>query len=174
LVCTKKFIDELEQNTEPTTDSEPMPKEIKSVEFDDVCFSCENQQEAVLSGVSFEFRQDEFIRFVGQSGVGKLTIVSLLVRMHEPDTGEIRADNRPIHEMDINEWRSQIAVVRQNQFIFNDTLRYDMTIGNWDVSKEKLDRVVRIAKIDEFFDEPPDDHETQLGDDGVRLSGGQR
>jgi subfamily B ATP-binding cassette protein MsbA len=68
----------------------------------------------------------------------------------------------------------RIAVVRQNPFIFNDTLRYNLTIGNRDVSQSDLDRVTRIAKIDEFFDNLPDGYETQLGDDGVRLSGGQR
>ena len=76
--------------------------------------------------------------------------------------------------MAIDEWRSKIAIVRQDPFIFNDTLRYNLTIGNRDVSDEELNRVISIAKIDEFFDELPDGYTTQLGDEGVRLSGGQR
>jgi subfamily B ATP-binding cassette protein MsbA len=76
--------------------------------------------------------------------------------------------------MDIEEWRSRIAVVRQSPHIFNDTLRYNLTIGNRDVSQNELDRVTRIARVDEFFDELPEGYDTQLGDDGVRLSGGQR
>jgi len=175
LVRTQNFIDELERNTEPTVDSEPVPEEVRTVEFDDVRFSYEGQEEEVaISSVSFEFEKGEFIGFVGQSGAGKSTIVSLLVRMYEPDSGEIRANDRSIHEMDIDEWRSRIAVVRQDPFIFNDTLRYNLTIGNRDVSEEELDRVVRTAKVAEFFDDLPDGYETQLGDDGVRLSGGQR
>jgi subfamily B ATP-binding cassette protein MsbA len=94
--------------------------------------------------------------------------------MYEPDIGEIRANGQPIYEMDIEEWRSRIAVVRQSPHIFNDTLRYNITIGDWDVSNDELDRVTRIARVDEFFDELPDRYDTQLGDDGVRLSGGQR
>jgi len=174
LVRTQEFIDELERNTEPTTDSEPVPEEVRTAKFDEVRFSYEGQDEEALSGISFEFEKGEFLGFVGQSGAGKSTIVSLLVRMYEPDSGEIRVNGRRIHEMDIDEWRSKIAVVRQDPHIFNDTLKYNLTIGNRDVSDTELDRVVRIAKVDEFFDDLPNGYETQLGDDGVRLSGGQR
>jgi len=70
--------------------------------------------------------------------------------------------------------RDRIAVVRQDPFIFNDTLRYNLTIGNRDVSEAEIDEVVRIAKVEEFFDELPEGYDTQLGDNGVRLSGGQK
>ncbi|GAA1069180.1 ABC transporter ATP-binding protein [Streptomyces sanglieri] len=174
LVRTQQFIDELEASREPETANEPVPAEIEHVEINDLHFSYQGQDDEALSGVSLEFEKDEFIGFVGQSGAGKSTIVSLLARMYEPDSGEIRANNRQIHEMDVDEWRSKIAVVRQNPFIFNDTLRYNLTIGNRDVTDTELDRVCEIAKIDEFLDEMPDGYETQLGDDGVRLSGGQK
>jgi len=174
LVRTQEFIDELEWNREPDVDRESVPKEVRTVEFDDVRFSYEGQDEKALSGVSLEFEKGEFIGFVGQSGAGKSTIVSLLARLYEPDSGEIRANGRSIHEMDIDDWRSRIAIVRQNPFIFNDTLRYNLTIGNREVSQNDLDEVTRIARVDEFFDELPDGYDTQLGDDGVRLSGGQR
>ena len=174
LVRTQDFIDELERNAEPTGDSEPVPETIETIAFDDVRFSYASQDDEALSGISFEFEKGEFIGFVGQSGAGKSTIVSLLARMYEPDAGEIRADGRPIHAMDIDAWRSKIAVVRQDPFIFNDTLRYNLTIGNRDVSDGELDEVCRIAKVEEFSDDLPEGYETQLGDDGVRLSGGQR
>jgi subfamily B ATP-binding cassette protein MsbA len=174
LVRTQDFIDELERNREPTDDAEPVPDTIETVEFDDVRFSYAGQEDDALSELSFSFDSGEFIGFVGQSGAGKSTIVSLLARMYEPDTGEIRVNGRSIHEMNIDAWRSKIAVVRQDPFIFNDTLRYNLTIGNRDVSEAELDRVRRIAKVEEFFDDLPDGYETQLGDDGVRLSGGQR
>jgi len=173
LVRTQAFIDELERNREPDSDGD-VPPEIRTVAFDDVRFGYEGQDEDALTGISFEFEREEFIGFVGQSGAGKSTIVALLARLYEPDTGEIRANGKPIHQMDIEAWRSRIAVVRQSPHIFNDTLRYNLTIGNRDVSQKKLDRVTRIARVDEFFDELPDGYDTQLGDDGVRLSGGQR
>jgi subfamily B ATP-binding cassette protein MsbA len=174
LLRMQQFLDEIEASRESETATEPIPETIEYIEADDVHFSYRGQDEEALSGVSFKFEKGEFIGFVGQSGAGKSTIVSLLSRMYEPDSGEIRADGRSIHKMDIDEWRSKIAVVRQNPFIFNDTLRYNLTIGNRDVSDAELDRVCAIAKVDEFLAELPDGYETPLGDDGVRLSGGQK
>jgi len=174
LVRTQNFIDDLKQNSEPRAASEPVPDDVRTVKFDNVRFSYSGQNQNALNGLSFKFEKREFIGFVGQSGAGKSTIVSLLIRMYEPDSGGIRVNDRPIHRMDIDEWRSKVAVVRQNPFIFNDTLRYNLTIGNRDVSDAELNRVAHIAKIDEFFDELPDGYDSQLGDEGVRLSGGQR
>jgi subfamily B ATP-binding cassette protein MsbA len=174
LVRTQEFVDELKDSRERDVETEPVPEEVRSVEFDHVHFSYQGQEEKALSGITLSFEKGKFVGFVGQSGAGKSTIVSLLARLYEPDGGEIRANGRPIHDMAVDEWRDRIAVVRQNPFIFNDTLRYNLTIGNRDVSQERLDRVVDIACVDEFFEELPDGYETQLGDDGVRLSGGQR
>jgi subfamily B ATP-binding cassette protein MsbA len=174
LVRTQAFIDELERSREPDEATEDVPETVDTVEFDDVHFSYQGQDDEALSGISFEFERNEFIGFVGQSGAGKSTIVSLLTRLYQPDSGEIRANNRPIDNMDIDRWRSKVAVVRQNPFIFNNTLRYNLTIGNRSVSEERLNEVARIAKIDEFFNDLPNGYETQLGDNGVRLSGGQK
>lgn len=174
LVRTQEFIDELKRNREPETETEPVPDEVQTITVDDVHFSYQGQDDEALSGISIELEEGEFIGFVGQSGAGKSTIVSLLARLYEPDSGKIRANDRSIHEMPIDEWRERIAVVRQDPFIFNDTLRYNLTIGKRDVSEAELDKVTRIAKIDEFFEDLPAGYETQLGDQGVRLSGGQR
>lgn len=174
LVRAQEFINKLEANREPDTEKEPVPEEVQTVEFDDIRFSYEGQEEEALSEVSFGLEKGEFIGFVGQSGAGKSTIVSLLTRLYEPDSGEIRANDRPIHKMCVDEWRSLIAVVRQDPFIFNNSLRYNLTIGNQDVSREELDRITRITRVDEFFDELSDGYNTQLGENGVRLSGGQR
>ncbi len=174
LVRTQQFIDELESNAEPQASLEHVPIDIQTVSFDEVQFSYQGQDDEAIAGVSFSFEKGDFIGVVGPSGAGKSTLVSLLTRVYEPTSGEIYTNGRPISEMDIDKWRSRIAVVRQNPYIFNDTLRYNLTIGNREVSEEELDRVARIAKVDQFFDKLPKGYETQLGDDGVRLSGGQK
>lgn len=111
---------------------------------------------------------------MGQSGAGKSTIAALLARMYEPDSGQITANGRSIGMMDIDSWRDRVAVVRQSPYIFDDTLRYNLTLANRDASQAEIDRVCRIAKVDEFIDDLPSGYETQLGDNGVRLSGGQQ
>jgi subfamily B ATP-binding cassette protein MsbA len=173
LVRTIQFTDELATYNEPTASSREVPEEIQVIEFDDVHFSYDDEEE-VLRGIDFTVEKGEFVGFVGQSGAGKSTIVSLLARMYPVDRGEIRANGIPIDEMDIAEWRDRLSMVRQDPFIFNDTLRYNLTLGSRRVSDEELDRVCSIAKVDEFIDELPDGYDSRLGDDGVRLSGGQQ
>jgi len=171
LVRTQTFVDDLQDRTE---DGGPRPvSEIERVEFDDVSFSY-GEEEQVLDGISFDVEKGDFVAFVGQSGAGKSTIVSLLVRMYDPDTGEIRGNGVPIDEYDLEAWRSRIAVVRQKPFIFNATLEENVTIANRDASRGDVERVCEIAKVNEFVDELPNGYGSQLGDDGVRLSGGQR
>ena len=173
LVRTLEFVERLETYQEPEDAAREAPDEVTHVEFDDVHFSY-NEEEEVLRGIDFEVEKGEFVAFVGQSGAGKSTIVSLLARMYDHDSGEIRANEVPIREMDLAGWRDRISVVRQNPFMFNDTLRYNLTIGNRDVSEAELDRVCEIAKVDEFLDDLPEGYDTLLGDEGVRLSGGQK
>jgi len=171
LTRTQAFVDDLDYQSE-STGSEPVSR-VESIEFDDVFFSY-GSGETVLEDLSFDVDRGEFIAFVGQSGAGKSTIVSLLARLYEPNQGEIRANGRPISTYDIDEWRSRIAVVRQQPFIFNDTLTRNISVGNRDATFEDVKRVSEIAKVDEFVDDLPNGYDSQLGDDGVRLSCGQR
>lgn len=171
LVRTQQFVDELGSRKED--DGSRSVDQIEHVVFDDVHFSY-TDDEKVLRGLSFEIEKGDFVGFVGQSGAGKSTIVSLLARMYRPEQGEIRANGTPIEEFDLEEWRSRIAVVRQKPFIFDDTLEHNVTIGNRDATRQEVERVCEIAKVTEFLDDLPNGYESQLGDDGVRLSGGQR
>ncbi|WP_273836841.1 ABC transporter ATP-binding protein [Halococcus sp. PRR34] len=173
LVRTEGFIEELGRHEEPNESSKTAPESVETFTFDDVWFSY-NDEEDVLRGIDFEVDKGEFVAFVGQSGAGKSTIVSLLSRMYEPTDGWIRANSTPIDEMDIDDWREHIAVVRQDPFIFGDTLKYNLTIADREASQEEIERVCEIARVDEFLDDLPNGYETLLGDQGVRLSGGQK
>lgn len=174
LVRTQRFVDELDRREESSSGGDPAPTAVESLEFEDVWFSYPGEDESVLRGISFSVDSNEFIGFVGQSGAGKSTIVSLIARLYDPDRGSIRANGRSIDEFDIESWRERVAVVRQNPYIFTDSLRYNLTVGDRDVSQAELDRVCRISRVDEFRDDLPEGYETRLGDEGVRLSGGQR
>lgn len=173
LVRTQRLTTALGLHEEPNEACRSPPDEIQSITFDDVTFSYDGEQN-VLTGLDFDVREGEFAAFVGQSGAGKSTIVSLLSRMYEPSDGTIRANGVPIGEMDISEWREHIAVVRQDPYIFDDTLRYNLTIANRDATRREIDHICEIARVDEFIEDLPNGYETTVGDNGVRLSGGQK
>lgn len=173
LVRTEEFIDELKQNPEVESGDRPVPTDLSPIMFDDVSFSYDGNEE-VLSDVSFSMESGEYIALVGESGAGKSTIASLLARLYVPDSGEISAAWTPISEYDLKEWRSRIAYVRQEPFIFNTTLKQNLLIANPDASRREMERVCEISQVSEFLDDLPNGYETELGDDGVRLSGGQR
>ncbi|GAB3706459.1 ABC transporter ATP-binding protein [Halorubrum pallidum] len=171
LVRTQTFVEELDGRRE--SDGGADPGRVSTIDFDDVRFSY-TDDEQVLNGISFSVDRGDFVAFVGQSGAGKSTIVSLLTRFYDPDEGRITANGTSIDEFDLRAWRDRIAVVRQKPFIFNDTLTGNVTVGNRNASRDEVERVCEIAKVDEFVDDLPNGYDSELGDDGVRLSGGQR
>jgi len=173
LVRTQRFIRELDDWREVDEGTTPVPDPATRVAFEDVSFAYETSGQ-VLDGLSFSAECGEFIAFVGPSGAGKSTIVSLLTRMYEPGSGQIVANGTPIEEFPVEEWRSRISVVQQNPHVFDDTLRYNITIGRREASREQFERVCEIAQVSEFVDDLPDGYDTVLGDEGVKLSGGQR
>lgn len=174
LVRTQRFIRTLRENEELNEESDPIPQPLDRFAFDDVSFSYDSSEETVLRDISFDVDRGEFVAFVGPSGAGKSTVAALFARMYEPDDGEITANRIPIDRFDLQEWRSQVSIVRQDPHIFNDTLRRNITVGNRKASDADIERAAEIAQVSEFFDELPSGYETVLGEQGVKLSGGQR
>ena len=173
LVRTQRFIDELERSHDVAGGDTPVPDDPTPIAFEDVTFAYD-ESDQVLDGISFRADGGSFVAFVGQSGEGKSTIAALLARLYVPDDGEITAAGFPIEEFDVEAWRSRIAFVRQNPYIFDTTLRENIEISNPDVTQAEVDQACEIAQITEFIDELPAGYDSELGDDGVRLSGGQR
>ena len=173
LVRTQRFTERLDSQRDLSGEVQ-VSTPVERVSFEHVAFSYGNDDERVLEDVSFSVSRGEFVAFAGPSGAGKSTIVSLLARMYEPTSGRICADGEPIADFDIEAWRDRIAIVRQDPYVFDETLRYNIMIGNPAASEAELERVSEIAEVTEFVDDLSDGYETSLGDDGVRLSGGQR
>jgi len=172
VVRTQQFIEELNAEREQVGGDESVPSPMDTIEYDDVTFAYDGS-DTVLDNFSVTIDEGEFVAFVGTSGSGKSTLVSLLLGMYPVDDGEIRVGGVPVGRLDIDAWRSKVAVVRQNPYIFDDTLRFNLAFDR-DVSQAELEEVCRIAKIDEFLDEMPEGLDTVLGDDGVQISGGQK
>ncbi len=172
LVRVKSRINEFNDQQQPAADGDRPINTVSRLEFEDVSFSYDDEQ--VLQDVSLAVERGEHIALVGQSGAGKSTIVSLLGRLYAPDSGTIRADGTPINELDVEQWRDRIAVVRQSPYVFDQTLRENLTIGNRDASQAAIEQACETAQVTEFLPELPNGYETMLGEDGVKLSGGQK
>jgi subfamily B ATP-binding cassette protein MsbA len=173
LIETLREQEELKTKRTDYSGKQPAPSPINTIELNDVCFQY-SEDEGGLSKASLHATRGEFVAIVGESGAGKSTVVSLLSRLYDPDKGRILADGVPLEDIDIEEWRQRIAVVRQDPYIFDDTLRNNILAGCADVDDERLEQVCVDARIDEFVHTLPQGYETRLGDEGVRLSGGQK
>jgi len=172
LLRTEAFIDDLQRNREIESGEKPVPADTLPLVFEDVHFAY-GEHEKVLDGISFSVEQEEFVAFVGESGAGKSTIASLIARLYDHDDGEIFAAGTPIQDYDLTEWRSRVAYVRQDPHIFNTTLKKNLLVANSNASRADIERVSEIAQVTEFLDDLPNGYDTELGEDGVRLSGGQ-
>jgi ATP-binding cassette, subfamily B, bacterial MsbA len=147
-----------------------------SVEFQDVCFdySDRNEETHVLSAINLKATRNQVIAIVGSSGSGKTTLVGLIPRFYDPTSGVVKIDGIDIRECTQNSLRSQIAIVTQETFLFNDTVRNNIAYGNIKAPEEKIIEASRAALADDFIMKFPMKYDTMIGERGQRLSGGER
>ena len=146
-----------------------------SIEFENVTFSYPGAEtEMALCGINLTVKAGEVVALVGPSGSGKSTLMNLLPRFFDPTDGCIRIDGRDLRELSIESLRQQIAIVTQDTFLFDDTLRNNIAYGRPDIPLEKVRSAAGSAIAAEFIDALPDGYQTDLGERGQRLSGGQR
>jgi ABC-type multidrug transport system fused ATPase/permease subunit len=144
------------------------------VVLDDVCFRYDQGDRQVLQNVSATIERGRMTAVVGPSGAGKTTLIGLLTRLYDPQSGRILVDGVDLRDLDVRSWRRRLAVVSQDIFIFNDTVANNLCFGQGDVPMERLREAARLAAAEEFIDKLPQGYDTLLGDRGMRLSGGQQ
>ena len=145
------------------------------VEFRNVVFSYGAESEAVLNDVSVTIEPGKSLAIVGHSGGGKSTLVSLLPRFFDVDSGEILLDGTPIRDYTLKNLRDNISLVSQDVVLFNDTITNNLSYGELRKhSQEEILRAANAARVSEFAEDLPNGLETMVGDRGVLLSGGQR
>src|SRR5258706_14098914 len=151
----------------------PLIRTSGNVRFDDVRFSYDPER-PILKGLSFEVPAGKTVAIVGPSGAGKSTISRLLFRLYDVSSGRILIDGQDIRNVTQSSLRSSIGMVPQDTVLFNDTIRYNIRYGRWDASDAEVEQAAQLAQIDGFIRMSPKGYETQVGERGLKLSGGEK
>ncbi|MGB9682408.1 MAG: ABC transporter ATP-binding protein [bacterium] len=163
--------------TESEIKEKPNAIELKNVRgkvtFEDVSFSY-NEGIPILKNISFNVEPGQMVAFVGPTGVGKTTIMSLLVRFFDPDSGSIKIDDIDIREVTLKSLHDNISVVMQDVFLFDGTITENIAYGKEDATIDEIINAAKIACAHDFIMELSDGYNTHIGERGVKLSGGQK
>ena len=143
------------------------------IEFNDVNFAY-NPKVPVLKNINFKVNKGETVAFVGNSGGGKTTVVNLLPRFYDINSGSISINGIDIRDYSMASLREHIAVVFQDNFLFSGTIRENILLGNKNATQEQIDNAIKMAYLDEFIATLKDGLNTQIGERGILLSGGQK
>ena len=154
--------------------SEQSPITNYELQITDLSFTYPNQTIPALQHVTFDLRPSTSIAIVGPSGAGKSTIVSLLLRFWEYGSGEIRLGGESLHGLDPDQVRARCAVVSQNSYFFNTSIRENLRLARPKLSQEEMEDAACAAQIHEFIAALPKGYDTFIGEQGLRLSGGER
>ncbi|WP_425532342.1 ABCB family ABC transporter ATP-binding protein/permease [Aquabacter sediminis] len=144
-----------------------------TVRFEDVRFSYEGDRE-ILKGVSFEVPAGRTLAIVGSSGAGKSTISRLMFRFYDVSSGRITVDGQDIRDVTQESLRAAIGMVPQDTVLFNDTIAYNIRYGRQDASDAEVEEAARLARIDAFISATPKGYRTEVGERGLKLSGGEK
>ena len=145
-----------------------------NIKFKDVLFSYKNSDGDVLKEINLDFEGGKMTSLVGHSGSGKSTILSLIPRFYDCKSGDISIDNQSIYDVTLHSLRKNISLVSQETTLFDDTIKNNIKYANLDASDEEVLNAAKLSYCDEFINNLPEKYETLIGEDGVRLSGGEK
>ncbi len=174
IVSSNRIFTLLDSNENIADEGTYMPEKFKGdVKFKKVWFAY-NDEEYVLKDISFEVKEGETIALVGATGAGKSSVINLLSRFYEINKGTIEIDGHDLKEYDLSALREKIGVVLQDVFLFSDTIRYNITMGNPDISDEKIQEAAALVGAKKFIERLPGGYDYNVMERGATLSVGQR
>ena len=150
------------------------PTTAPAITFEDVSFAYGHHEPQALHGVSFNLPAGRTTALVGPSGAGKTTCANLLMRFWDPDGGRVVLERDDLRSFGLDDLRAQVALVSQDTYLFNDTIRNNLRLGRPDATDEEIEEAARQANAHDFITSFPDGYETTVGERGAQLSGGQR
>lgn len=143
------------------------------IDFHDLSFGYEPDR-LILHHLNFAIPAGKTVAFVGETGAGKSTLVSLLLRFYEPTEGTITLDGHNLNEFAQQDLRRKIGIVQQDVFLFGDTIAENIAYGREGASMDEIRQAAKLAAADEFIESLPNGYDTKVGERGVKLSGGQK
>ncbi len=175
IIDIEKMFNVLSRNPEIKDSPGALPLIVTSghVRFENVQFAYEPDR-SILKGLSFEVPPGKTVAIVGPSGAGKSTISRLLFRLYDVSSGQILIDGQDIRNVTQASLRAAIGMVPQDTVLFNDTIRYNIRYGRWNATDAEVEEAARLAQIDSFIRMSPKGYETQVGERGLKLSGGEK
>lgn len=152
----------------------PLPKGVATIRFEDVGFTYGTVGLPTLSDIGFEVRRGETLALVGPSGGGKTTILNLIPRFYDATEGRVTIDGKDIRDVTLTSLRDQIALVTQEPFLFDDTIRANICYARPQATQTEIEHAAKAAAAHDFILSLPNGYDTGVGEAGARLSGGQR
>ena len=168
----------------PIIDSIPEIQDIKNpeelivkkgdIKLENVDFSYNNRETKILRSVNISIPGEKMTALVGHSGAGKSTILNLIPRFYNADSGDIKIDNQSIYDSKIYSLRKNISLVSQDTTLFDDTIINNISYANLNASKKEVEEAAKYSFADEFIQKLPEKYNTMIGENGIRLSGGEK
>jgi subfamily B ATP-binding cassette protein MsbA len=144
------------------------------ISFENVSFKYDENNDVVLKNINLNIKGGKMSALVGHSGSGKSTILSLIPRFYNVDSGDIKIDNQSIYKTKIKSLRNHISLVSQDTTLFDDTIRNNIAYANMDANENDIKEAAKLSYCEEFINELPNKYETIIGENGIRLSGGEK
>ena len=163
-----------ENNIRDIDNAKPIVINKSNISFKDVSFSYNKSEGITLDSVSLSFEGGKMTSLVGHSGAGKSTILNLIPRFYDAESGDIIIDNQSIYKSSIQSIRKEISMVSQETTLFDDTILNNIKYAKENASDEEVNEVAKLSFCDEFINNLPKKFETIIGENGVRLSGGEK
>lgn len=145
-----------------------------NIKFENIFFRYDSEEREVLKSIDMDIRGGEMTSLVGHSGAGKSSILNLIPRFYDPIKGDITIDKQSIYESSISSLRSSISLVTQDITLFDDTIRNNIAYANLDASDDEIYQAAKLSFSEEFILKLPQKYETLIGENGIRLSGGEK
>lgn len=174
LSAAERLVDFFDENPEPPDIAQPPLDDVKGhIKFERVSFAYPGRQ-PLLRDIDLEIQAGETIALTGANGSGKSTLAYLLMRFIQPTSGRITIDGKDISQFSLASIRRTVGLVAQHTLLLNGSVAENIAYGRYEASKEDIERAARVAGAHEFIMQMPDKYDTTIGDQGIRISGGQR